>query len=297
MLVCKKKPPHQAVLLSHLLNLYSKDNPPKHVLDCTFGRAGHSLALIKAFPKVQITAIDCDEQAIAYGSSLPEVQSEQIKLIKQNFHTYAKKHVQTYDMILMDLGVSSPQLDEAHRGFSFLQDGPLDMRMDREQDITAASIINFWSEQQLIQLFKNYGDIKNPEKIVLEIIKYRKIKKFTKTIELAQLIQKNTPYVSPKKHPATTWFLALRLVVNQELEGLKDCLAQFVTLLNKEAYFVIISFHSLEDRIVKQSFRLFAKQKQGRLWNKKVLRADYKERIHNVRSRSAKMRIFKNSLI
>ena len=299
MLNFNKEPPHFPVLLSEILSLFSEENPPHQILDCSFGRGGHSLALLKKFPKVCITGLDCDEQAIQYGSSLKEVKEGKIKLLKKNFHDFADSFSgkETYNMILMDLGVSSPQLDEKERGFSFLQDGPLDMRMDREQEFKASDIINTWSKEELIKLFQSYGEIRKPYKIVEDILNQRKKKKFERTIELANLIEKHWPRKARKKHPATLWFLALRMAVNQELKGLEYCLPNFFPLLKEQGYFVVISFHSLEDRIVKKAFRQFVVEEKGQLWNKKALRSSFEEKKRNPRSRSAKMRVFQKNTI
>lgn len=285
---------HKPVLVKEILSLFAQRKSPQKILDCTFGRGGHSLALLKTFPQVGITAIDCDDQAIEYGLSLKAVQQGNIQLSKGIFHSFAKetKEQDIYDMILMDLGVSSPQLEEGKRGFSFYQEGPLDMRMDTGQSLKAEDIINSWSKEELIQLFQNYGEIQNPSKVVCDILKERKRKKIQSTFELSSLIQKHQPHHFWKKHPATKWFLALRLAVNQELEGLSKCLPDFVPLLKDEAYFVVISFHSLEDRIVKKTFRQFVLEGRGKLWNKKVIRPGVEEKKKNIRSRSAKMRVF-----
>ena len=290
----KKKKPHTPVLVSELISLFSKRNHPTKILDCTFGRGGHSLTLLKHFPEVCITGLDCDSHAIKYGASLKEVKERKIKLWKENFHTFANssERKETYNMILMDLGVSSPQLDNSERGFSFLQDGPLDMRMDREQNLKADDIINSWNREKLIKLFQFYGEIKSPYKTVDAILKQRRKKKFESTFELSYVIKKHNPQKNIKKHTATPWFLALRMEVNRELEGLKTCLPNFLPLLKEQGFFVVISFHSLEDRIVKEVFRQFVSEEKGQLWNKKVIRPTLQEKKQNPRSRSAKMRVF-----
>lgn len=295
MLKSQEEQTHKPVLVQKLLSLFSTNNPPRKILDCTFGRGGHSLALLKNFPQTRITALDCDKQAIQYGHSLQEVKEGKIKLIKVNFHQFAQleeKKTKNYELILMDLGVSSPQLDNKERGFSFYQEGPLDMRMDRQQELKASDIINTWGRKELIQLFQNYGEIKKPYKIVSAILEYRKKRSFETTRELSQLIKKQGHHRTGRKHPATPWFLALRIQVNQELSGLKKSLPDFLPLLKETGFFVVISFHSLEDRIVKKTFREFLREGKGRLWNKKALTPDEEERKKNPRSRSAKMRVF-----
>lgn len=287
--------PHTPILVDELISLFSEDSPPQKMLDCTFGRGGHSLAFLKAFPQLCITALDCDESAVAYGRSLKEVKEGKIKIFKQNFHHLSESGgilSSDYDLILMDLGVSSPQLDEEERGFSFYRDGPLDMRMDREKEFQAKDIINAWNKKDLIQFFQSYGEIRKPHKVVEALLKQRQKKHFERTRELSQLIQKASGFQRGNRHPATKWFLALRMKVNEELEGLKNSLSDFVPLLKEGAYLAVISFHSLEDRIVKEKFRNWSKEEKGRLWNKKVIRPSFQELKKNIRSRSAKLRVF-----
>ena len=273
--------------------MFSEDSFPKNMLDCTFGRGGHSLAFLKKFPKTSILALDRDRTAVEFGLSSQEFKGKNIEFLNQNFYEYpfVLKEKRSFDFILMDLGVSSPQLDNEERGFSFYQEGPLDMRMDQKQSLTAKDIINQYSKQDLIRIFKSYGEIKNPYKLVSDIIAQRKKKKIETTTELAQLIQKRYGFYR-NKHPATTWFLALRIAVNEELTGLSGCLSAYLDLLNPKAYWAVISFHSLEDRIIKQAFRRFVKEEKGKLYNKKVIQAQREELKTNPRSRSAKLRVF-----
>ena len=287
---------HTPVLLKELLALFSEKTAPKNILDCTFGRGGHSLAFLKKFPEAFILALDRDKEAIEFGANLQLAQEKKIKLFHQNFFEFPNvfKKIELFDLILMDLGLSSPQLDEGERGFSFYKEGPLDMRMDQRQELKARDIINQYSKQELIQLFKAYGEIRTPYKVVSDIIIQRKRKKFETTAELSQLIQRHYGF-RKNKHPATTWFLALRIAVNGELEGLESCLKAYLKLLKPKAYWAIVSFHSLEDRIVKKAFRQFVKAGQGELYNKKVIQASKEERQKNPRSRSAKLRVFQKS--
>ena len=293
----KKNTFHTPVLVSELMAVFSKNHPPEKILDCTFGMGGHSLALLKTFSQVHITALDCDDEAVQYGSSLKEVKEGQIKLLKYNFHNFvsSSEPKETYDLVLMDLGVSSPQLDQKDRGFSFYQKGPLDMRMDRELKFKASDIVNSWGKKELVRLFQTYGEIRSPYKVVEAILRRRRKEKFKDTMELSHLIQQHWTRRGRKNHPATPWFLALRMEVNQELEGLSTCLPDFLPLLRGGGCFVVISFHSLEDRIVKKAFRQFVAEGQGTLWNKKVIRPSLEERTQNPRSSSAKMRVFKKA--
>ncbi len=284
---------HKPVLTEELLSLFSKKNPPQKILDCSFGRGGHSLAFLKEFPFMGVMALDCDEQAIQSGLSLKETKEGKITLLKKNFHNFpSSAQKEEYDIIIMDLGPSSPQIDDKNRGFSFYQDGPLDMRMDRSQKFKASDIVNFYSKKELVRLFQSYGEIKSPYKITEKLLRRRREKKFERTLELSQWIQKHWPRRFSKKHPATPWFLALRIEVNRELEGLQNSLPQFVPLLKPGGYLAVISFHSLEDRIVKKAFRQFVTAGQGRLFNKKVIRPQLEEKQKNYRSRSARLRVF-----
>lgn len=289
---------HYPVLLSEVLSA-AQEIAPKSILDCTFGRGGHALALLSQFPKLRILALDWDEEAIQYGKKLP--QASQIQFLQTNFHHFPEKFHsssplcpgwRSFDMILMDLGVSSPQLDKGERGFSFYREGPLDMRMDRREKITAEDLVNGLSKRALIQLFKNYGEIKHPFSVVHAIFEERKKKRIKTTGELARLIQKVARKSRPGRHPATPYFLALRMEVNRELEGLKKSLPSFLPFLNSKGYFMVISFHSLEDRIVKHAFRGFVGNGKGLLRNKKAITPLAKERKSNPRSRSAKLRVF-----
>ena len=270
---------HTPVLLNELLALFSEKTSPQNILDCTFGRGGHSLAFLKKFPTAFILALDRDKEAIDFGTGLKSVKDKKIKLLQKNFYEFPNIFEQTkfFDLILMDLGLSSPQLDEGERGFSFYKEGPLDMRMDQRQNLKARDIINQYSKQDLIKLFKTYGEIRNPYKVVSDIITQRKRKKFETTAELSRLIQKHHAFRG-NKHPATTWFLALRIAVNGEIEGLESSLKAYLRLLKPKAYWAVVSFHSLEDRIVKRTFRQFVKENKGELYNKKVIQASKEER-------------------
>ena len=289
---------HRPVLLSEVLSA-AHEIVPKSILDCTFGRGGHASALLSQFPKLRILALDWDEEAIQYGKKLP--QASRIQFLRTNFHHFPEKFRSSsplftewgsFDMILMDLGVSSPQLNKGERGFSFYRDGPLDMRMDQREQVTAEDLVNGLSKRELIQLFRNYGEVKYPFSVVHAIFEERKKKRIKTTGELARLIQKVVRKSRPGRHPATPYFLALRMEVNGELEGLKESLPSFLPFLNLKGYFIVISFHSLEDRIVKHSFKGFVENNEGFLWNKKARTPSIKEIKSNPRSRSAKLRVF-----
>ena len=283
---------HTAVLVQELLSFAPKS--PTVFLDCTFGRGGHSLAFLREFPKLKVFALDQDEEAIAYGKSLQSIPEDQIQFFHSNFHNLSSEILekQKFDIILMDLGVSSPQLEKADRGFSFYQDGPLDMRMDLRQGQTAADIINSFSQKELIELFQIYGEIRNPYSVVETLFRERKIKKIETTKEFVSIILKHNSWSSTRRHPATPYFLALRMKVNNELEGLREALPCFPAFLKPNGRLMVITFHSLEDRIVKQAFKSFVQEEEGELANKKVIRPSKQERDQNIRSRSSKLRVF-----
>jgi len=187
----------------------------------------------------------------------------------------------------MDLGFSMNQIKDGERGFSFQIEGPLDMRYDRRNELTAGEIINRWSRKEMIWVFEKYGEIKRASKIVDAIIEQRKKKRFETTIELADFITKHYRRYG-KIHPATKFFMALRIAVNNELEVLKEGLKKAVVLLKTNGRLVVISFHSLEDRLVKHFFR---NNQQLKVLTRKPLLPEEKEVDVNPESRSAKMRV------
>lgn len=283
---------HQPVLVSDILKIFPEDWQGESFLDCTFGRGGHSTALAQKYPKLQILGLDRDQEAIDYGVALQKSISNKIEFLNINFHDFCEQYPERlFDAILIDLGVSSPQLDQAERGFSFDKNGPLDMRMDQKQILTAADVVNGYSKTQLVNLFIEYGEIKNPYAVVDSIFEQRRKQKFTTTRQLVEVILKHSSK-RWSRHPATLYFLAIRMLVNQELEGLEKSLPFFINQLKSKAYLFVITFHSLEDRIVKNIFKDLVAQEKGFLWNKKVIRAARQEQIQNPRSRSAKLRVF-----
>ena len=172
--------------------------------------------------------------------SLDEIESGQLTLLHGNFHELSQILQRPelkgfapagFSLILLDLGVSSPQLDEGARGFSFYHDGPLDMRMDTTQGITAADVVNTWPEVELLELFREIGEIHRPSRAVMRIVEQRREKPFTSALELAQLLERADGWQRKGHHPATRYFMALRIVVNNELEGLKVCIPDFMRAL------------------------------------------------------------------
>ena len=252
---------------------------------------------------MKVVAVDRDQEAINWARSsdspfFQALQSGRMFLFKSNFKDFFSRYEekiqaltqgQGFDLMLLDLGVSSPQLDQAARGFSFYQDGPLDMRMDQDQQFTAADLINHFDEEELIEVFQEFGEIRRPHRVVKALLEQRGVKPFLRTGELAALIEKTEGWRAKGRNPSTRYFLALRLKVNQELEGLGSCLEEMTEFLAEGGRLMVISFHSLEDRIVKTSFKQSPK---GFLVNKKVIQAPWSEQKQNPRARSAKLRVF-----
>lgn len=267
---------------------------PYFGLDTTFGRGGHSQALLETFPQLKITALDQDQEAIDYGRVhyAPYLCAERLTLIAQSFHDPLPKSPtpEGWDFILVDLGVSSPQLDNPARGFSFYHDGPLDMRMNQNGERMASHIVNFWQEEELVSLFKEYGEIQRPYRVVQQILLQRKQKLFTQTLELAQLIERVEGWRRKGHHPATSYFLALRMEVNQELAPLRSSMENMMEILAPGGRLVVLTFHSLEDRIIKYTFR--ENKKWGAPVNKKVITPTREECVRNPRARSSQLRLF-----
>ncbi|MGE0762618.1 MAG: 16S rRNA (cytosine(1402)-N(4))-methyltransferase RsmH [Bdellovibrionales bacterium] len=286
------KPLHIPVLCDEILQFIA-DMPGRHAygLDVTFGRGGHTSAFLERFSELKMTGLDRDQAAIDYGrlqfSSL--LDSGRLSLAKQNFHEGIPAQEGGWDFILADLGVSSPQLDEATRGFSFYQDGPLDMRMDQSQLLTAAQIVNEWSAEELSNLFHDLGEIRRPNRVVARMIEQRREQPFTTTQQLSQLIERSEGWQRRGHHPATQYFLALRLEVNQELSALRPAVEALMPSLRPGGRLLVITFHSLEDRIIKYAFK---ESTLGRPVNKKVVMPSRAEEVSNPRARSAKLRVF-----
>ncbi len=289
---------HIPVLLNEVLESFSpliqeaQTSREIRYFDGTFGRGGHYRALKKLAPNLQAVVFDQDLEAIAFAREnfKTEVESGQLKVEHANFSQFSSEKFNHFDMILLDLGVSSPQLDEGHRGFSFYHEGPLDMRMNRAHGVTAEMIINQSDEQELIRIFKEYGEVRSPFRVVRAIVHDRKSKPFTSTKELAGLIERVEGWRRKGFHPATLYFQGLRLAVNQELEVIQESLPRLMEGLNPGGRLSVITFHSLEDRIVKNIFK--NSQGLGMPVNKKVIVAQRSEQESNPRSRSAKLRIF-----
>jgi 16S rRNA (cytosine1402-N4)-methyltransferase len=284
---------HIPVLLAETIEALAV-MPGGRYIDCTLGGGGHATAILeRSSPGGQLLGIDADPHVIKIARQKLEAYSSSALLVNQNFvnlksicteHRFFPVHG-----ILFDLGLSSLQLNGNGRGFSFQHDAPLDMRLNPHQPVTAADIVNTSSEAELAQLIKTLGEESLGSKIARYIVRERPIKT---TSKLAEIIEQATGGRRSRIHPATKTFLALRIAVNQELEHLKSALRQAVDLLGFEGRLVVISYHSLEDRIVKQFMREQAGGEKARLKliNKKVITPSLAEVKFNPRSRSAKLR-------
>lgn len=293
---------HKPVFLNDVMTVFrSARGPIRAAFDGTFGRGGHTSAIMQEWPSAQMVAFDWDEDAIRFGENrfASELSAERLKLYHSSYIDFkrvreenlSKGFPAAFDLMLLDLGVSSPQLDQAERGFSFYHEGPLDMRMDQRGEVTAADIVNTWDEQDLARLFIEYGEVQRPFRVVRAIVQDRKAKKpFESTRELASLIERVDGWHKKGSHPATRYFLALRLKVNEELSTLTTALPDLIHGLAEGGILAVITFHSLEDRIVKNIFK--ENLHLGKLVNKKVIKPTDEEVKDNPRARSAKLRAF-----
>jgi 16S rRNA (cytosine1402-N4)-methyltransferase len=280
---------HIPVLMDGVLQ-YLGPQERESYLDLTAGYGGHAGAILeRTASPARATLVDRDSNAIA---ALQPFAGKGARLMHQDFLSATKALVaeeQRFDIILADLGVSSPHLDNAARGFAFRQDGPLDMRMDQSQSLDAATVVNTYSLDDLVRIIKQYGEEPRAKRIAQAIIADRPL---TTTQQLAELIRSVMPKGS-KTHPATKTFQALRIAVNDELELLRQALPLWVELLNPGGRVGVISFHSLEDRLVKQAFAELAGERYDapvRLLTKHPVTADEHELFFNPRARSAKLR-------
>ncbi|UJB70063.1 16S rRNA (cytosine(1402)-N(4))-methyltransferase RsmH [Acaryochloris sp. 'Moss Beach'] len=256
-------------------------------LDATVGGGGHSALILEQSPQAQVIALDQDIQALDAARAKLHDNCDRIRFWQGNFSTYDPEDLR-FDGIIADLGVSSAQLDRPERGFSFRHDAELDMRMDQSQDLTAADVINTYSERDLADIFFHYGEERFSRRIARKIVSKRPLHT---TSDLARVVASSLPPPKGRRrriHPATRVFQALRIAVNQELQVLEKFIELAPTWLKPGGRIVIISFHSLEDRIVKIHFR---QNPLLQVITKKPMIASEQEKRENSRSRSAKLRI------
>ncbi len=294
---------HISVLLNESIQgLELKDGDI--VFDGTFGGGGHTRAMLASGKDIKIIATDLDLDAINKGQELVSEYEGRLILENDNFGNISKilasHKLAGVDKILLDLGWSSDQLEYGGRGLSFLKDEPLLMTLKKEaveSDVTAEDIVNHWAEDSIADILFGFGDEKHSRRISKAIIDARKVKPLKTTSELVEVISKAVPpsYRFGKIHPATRTFQALRIAVNRELETLEEVLEEGWKILNKEGRIAVISFHSLEDRIVKQFFRKLAEEEGAQILTKRPIIATKDEISMNPRSRSAKLRIIEKN--
>lgn len=280
---------HKPVLVEEVIKLMEVKSDGLY-LDCTLGGGGHSLAILEhSSPSGYLVGIDRDPIAISIAEDVLSEFKGRYTLILGNFahltELISKTGFNKFDGILFDLGISSMQLEESERGFSFSKDGPLDMRMDPSIKLTAYQIVNTFPIDKLECIFRDFGEEPYAHKIARAIVEYRRKKEINSTKELADLIS-SVVKKRGKIHPATKIFMALRIYINDELENLKKALSQAVSLLNPKGRLCVISYHSLEDRIVKNFF----KESGEKIITPSVIKPSRDEILSNKRARSAKLR-------
>ncbi len=295
--------PHIPVLFNEVIDTF-KDLNDGYIIDCTLGYGGHSLGLLEANPNIKLICNDQDDEALAFSKNRLEKYQDRIIFNKGNFKDVIEKFKDKNIVgVLADIGVSSLQLDKSQRGFGFTSDS-LDMRMDQNQDLSASEVVNNYSQKDLEILFKEYGEVKEYKKVASIIIENRP---FKSSKELAEFLMKNM--YKGKLHPATLPFQGIRIEVNNELGVLKELFQQIENTKLHGATIAIISFHSLEDRIVKNYFKQWTincicplhidrcecgnNHKKGKVLTKKPIIPTQKEIKINTRSRSSKMRVFR----
>ena len=287
---------HIPVLQKEVLQ-YLEPKPNENFIDCTIGKGGHALAILeKNGPNGKVLGIDQDQEIIQCLKRKIKHFEERLILVCDNFvnleEIVKKQNFKKISGILFDLGMSSWHLEESGRGFSFLRNEPLDMRYDLRNPLTAEKIINFWSEPDIEKILKEFGEENFSEEIAKTIIKERKFGSIKTTFQLVKIIKKAVPlrYQEQRLHCATRTFQAIRIAVNEELENLRKVLPIAVEILPAEGKLLVISFHSLEDRIVKNFFREKARENILKIITKKPVRPELKEIKINARSRSGKLR-------
>ena len=286
---------HIPVLLKEVIE-YLNPQPNENFIDATIGEGGHSLAILKKIaPQGKVLGVELD--SAIYETVKNKLKNEKRLILVNDSYVNIKKVVkekqfQPVNGILFDLGMCSWQIDESKRGFSYLKDEPLDMRFSPKSTLTAAEIVNFWKIEDLERILRDYGEEKYARRIALAIKEDRRKKRIVGTQELVEILKKALPknYDNYRLHPAVRTFQALRIAVNNELENLKMGLILASEILAPQGKIVVISFHSLEDRIVKFFFRDNAKQNTLKILTKKPITSSQEEIKNNIRSRSAKLR-------
>lgn len=306
-----EKPQHYPVLAKEVLDLLIPEKGELKVIDGTVGYGGHSSLILKKNSDAVLLGIDRDGEALKAARENLKFAGDRVHLQKGKFSDLANFAAEigwlSVDVVLLDLGVSSPQLDSPGRGFSLRQNGPLDMRMDCETSKTAADILNSYDANELEKIFREYGEIKHAKKLANAIVARRNEKKWTETMEFAEFCNS---LLGQQRRPglqaATLCFQALRIAVNEELSELEKVLPKAIKILSPGGKIAVISFHSLEDRIVKNFFKMEAKDcicppenfvcachhhKTLEIVTKKPITASKEECMNNPRSACAKLRV------
>lgn len=301
---------HYSVMLKEVIENLNIKNDGIYV-DGTIGLAGHSSEILKKISNGHLYGFDQDDFAVEKSTEKLSKISNNFTIIRDNFENIKDRleelGIEKVDGILLDLGVSSPQIDDGQRGFSFMKDALLDMRMDNRNKLTAKCIVNNYSEQELINIFYTFGEEDFSKPIAKNIVEKRKIKEIKTTFELVKIIEESVPKkYFIKNHPERKIFQALRIEVNRELNVLNSVLPDAISLLKTGGRLCVITFHSLEDRIVKQTFKKYSEVNdlvKGlpiipdeykpliKLVNTKPILASEEELEENSRSKSAKLRI------
>ena len=306
---------HKSVLLNETIDGLNI-KPDGIYVDGTLGGGGHAYEVCRRLgEKGSIVGIDQDAAAIEAASARLKDFGEKVTIVRSNYcDMKSKLHelgIDKVDGIVLDLGVSSYQLDTAERGFSYREDAPLDMRMDTRQKMTARDIVNDYTEADLYRVIRDYGEDKFAKNIAKHIVQARAVKPVETTAELSEIIRASIPMKFQKKsgHPAKRTFQAIRIELNRELDVLRDSLDDMIDLLNPGGRLCIITFHSLEDRIVKSAFRknenpctcppdfpvcVCGKKSKGSIITKKPILPSEEELEYNSRSKSAKLRTFEH---
>jgi len=301
---------HEPVLVREVTEALAP-RPDGTYLDGTVGGGGHAAALLARAPGARLVGLDRDEDAVRESRRRLETHDGKVIIVQTDYRnageTLAGLGIRAVDGALLDLGVSSHQLDDPERGFSFQKDGPLDMRMDRRQNLTAATLVNTAPERELVSLFRKLGEERRAAVVARAIVRRRERKSFARTLDLADTVSRALGVGGRSGiHPATRVFQALRIAVNDELGALRQGLAVFTSLLMPGGRLAVISFHSLEDRIVKQFFREESRAevdapgrrrpapnpaRRLRILTRKPVGPSPSEQAANPRSRSARLRV------
>ena len=302
---------HRPVLLDECIEALAI-RPDGVYLDGTLGRAGHSRAIVKRLTRGRLICVDRDQAALDAAGERLAGWMDKVTLVHSNFDRVAdildELGLRGADGMLFDLGVSSPQLDDASRGFSYMADAPLDMRMDRSEGLTAADVVNTWPQEELRRILQQYGEERYAPSIAAAIVRRRQERPIATTLELVEVVKSGMPAkaLKEKQHPAKRSFQAIRIAVNDELASVDRMLQGAVPRLNRGGRLAVITFHSLEDRIVKNALAQFARgcicppdfpvcvcgrTPDVKLTPKKPILPSEREIEENPRARSAKLRV------